>query len=99
MEEKNKEAKVLEIKNEQINNNELATLQENKGFFKILKRNFEEYRIQKEQDKIIKATQLVQDKFSLNNMFNEVKTTTRNTPFNDGLYYEFKTEEQIKRSL
>lgn len=99
MEEKSKEAKVLEIKNEDITTNEIATLQENKGIFKVLKRNFEEYRIQKEQDRIIKATKLVQDNFSLNNMFNEVKTTTRNTPFNDGLYYEFKTEEQIKRSL
>lgn len=98
MEDKNKEAKILEIDDEK-NINKLTNIQEERSFFKILKKNYSEYRMQKEQDKITRATQLVQDNFSLNNMFNEVKTTTRNTPFNDGLYFEFKTEDQIKRSL
>lgn len=97
--EENNEKKILEINGNDTGMNSLETYEQNKGIFGVLRRNFSEYKIQKEQEKIARASKLVQDNFSTSSIFNEVKTTTRNTPFNDGLYFEFKTEDQIKRSL
>ena len=91
-----KEAKVLEISNDEL---PLSVSKKNSSFFGFLKRNYNEYKDAREYQRVEKASEAIQNNFSQDGIFNAVKATVRNTPFNDGLYYEFKTADQIKRSL